>query len=295
MKIGRMVDLWSLGGLSLRELLRRTARETWEDSVFGQGGRMAFYQFLAIFPSLMVLLAISARVPHLGESLRRWLQDLSEQVLPSQGAHLFATIMDEFRGRAASGFHFVPVCAGALWAACNATWAMVYALNRAYEVEERRSWRQLGLTIGGLTLSLGIMTCVALFLIFGGVEVEAHFRTGVAVLRVAEWLALILLLSVSFELLYRFAPNLRYHEWRWSTPGAVCALVLWLGATFAARVYFDRVDDYSRTYGHLNGVVMLLLWLYVTNGAILIGGEMNSEIEKAVQSRAGPADRSGPG
>ena len=110
-----------------------------------------------------------------------------------------------------------------------------------------------------------------------------------------KWLALILSLSFSFALLYRFAPNLRNHEWRWSTPGAVCALILWLGATFAARLYFDRVDDYSRTYGHLNGVVMLLLWLYVTNGAILIGGEMNSEIEKNVRLRAGPEERSGPG
>ena len=91
-------------------------------------------------------------------------------------------------------------------------------------------------------------------------------------------------LSFSFALLYRFAPNLRDCEWRWSTPGAFCALVLWIGSTFAARVYFDHVN-YARSYGQLSGVVMLLLWLYVTNGAILIGGEMNSEIEKTVTGR----------
>jgi membrane protein len=290
-----MAGLWSLGDLSLWELLRRTARETWQDSVFGQGSRMAFYQFLAIFPSLLVLLAAAARVPHVGDSFKRLIQDLSGQVLPSQGAHLFATTMDELSGRAASGLRFVGVCAGALWAACNATWAMVYGLNRAYEVEERRSGWQLGFTIGSLTLSLGLTTCIALFLIFGGAEIEAHFHTGAAVFRSVEWLALILSLSFSFSLLYRFAPNLRNDEWRWSTPGAVCALVLWLGATFAARIYFDRVDDYSGTYGHLNGVIMLLLWLYVTNGAILIGGEMNSEIQKAVRLRASPGEGSGPG
>jgi membrane protein len=204
-------------------------------------------------------------------------------------------MMDELSGRAASGLHSVAVCAGALWAACNATWAMIYGLNRAYEVEERRSWWRLGLTIGGLTLSLGLTTCIALFLMFGGAEIEAQFHTGGAVFRGVEWLALVLSLSFSFALLYRFAPNLRNHEWRWSTPGAVCALVLWVAATFAARIYFDRVDDYSFTYGRLNGVVMLLLWLYVTNGAILIGGEMNSEIEKAAQSSDSPKERSGPG
>jgi len=290
-----MVELWSLGGLSLWQLLRRTARETWQDGVFGQGGRMAFYQFLAIFPALLVLLAVAARVPHAGGSLKRLLQGLSGQVLPSQGAHLLANILNELTGRAASGFHFVAVCAGALWAGCNATWAMVYGLNRAYEVEERRPRWQLALTIGGLTLSLALTSCIALFLIFAGTDVESHFHTGAAVFLSVEWLVVLLSLCFSFALLYRFAPNLRDHEWRWSTPGAVCALILWLGATFAARLYFDRVDDYSRAYGQLNGVVMLLLWLYVTNGAILIGGEMNSEIQKAARRPAGPTERSGPG
>lgn len=179
-------------------------------------------------------------MPHAGDSFQRLLRDLSEQVLPSEGADLFATMMDELSRRAISGFRFVAVCAGALWAACNATWAMVYGLNRAYEVEERRSWWEMVLTIGGLTGSLGLTTCIALFLIFGGAEAEAHFHTGAAVFRSVEWLALILSLSFSFALRYRFAPNLRNDLWRWSTPGAVCALILWLGATFAARIYFDR-------------------------------------------------------
>jgi membrane protein len=163
---------------------------------------------------------------------------------------------------------------------------MVYGLNRAYEVEERRSSWLLGLTIGGLTISLELTTCVALFFMFGGAEVQAHFHSGDGLFRGVEWLTLVLSLSFSFAFLYRFAPNLRNQEWRWSTPGAICALVLWVAATLAARIYFDRVDDYSFTYGQLNGVVMLLLWLYVTNGAILIGGEMNSEIEKAAQHEA---------
>jgi len=290
-----MFNLWSLGGLSVRELLRRTARESWQDSVFGQGGRMAFYQFLAIFPSLLVLLAIATRVPHFGDFFKRLLQDLSGQVLPSPGARLFATIMDELSERPASGWRFAGVCAGALWAACNATLAMIYGLNRAYEVDERRSWRRLGLTIAGLTLSLGLTTCVALLLIFSGAEAQIHFHAGARVFRGVEWLVLLLLISFFFALLYRFAPNLRDPEWRWTTPGAVCALVLWAAATFAARMYFGRVNDYSFVYGQLNGGVMLLLWLYVTNGAILIGGEMNSEIEKAAQSWTTPAERSGSG
>ena len=171
---------------------------------------------------------------------------------------------------------------------------MIDGLNVAYEVEERRSWRQLGFTIGGLTLALGLTTCVTLFLIFGEAEVRTHFHTRVVVFRGLEWLALVFSLFLAFAVLYRFAPNLRDQEWRWSTPGAVCALILWTVATVAARIYFNRVDDYSHMFGHLNGVAMLLLWLYVSNGAILIGGEMNSEIEKAGAAARRPTERSGP-
>ena len=133
-------------------------------------------------------------------------------------------------------------------------------------------------------ISLAVTGSIAVLLVFCSAYLPAHFHGGAIALRVLEWLVLAASLSFSFALLYRFAPNLRDCEWRWSTPGAFCALLLWIGSTFAARVYFDHVN-YARSYGQLSGAVMLLLWLYVTNGAILIGGEMNSEIEKTVTGR----------
>ncbi|HLG96395.1 MAG TPA: YihY/virulence factor BrkB family protein [Bryobacteraceae bacterium] len=280
-------DLWTLGGLSVWELLRRTARESWEDAVFGQGGRMAFYHFLALFPSLLVLLAISTAIPHWGDYVKNALQDLSGQVLPDEAARLVQQVLSELYGRTLSGFHLAAVCAGTAWAALNATWAMVWGLNRAYEVEEDRSWFELAGLIAGLTAAMAIAVCIALFLIFFGGELATHLHRGVKAARVLEWLVLIASLSLWFAVLYRFAPNLRDAQWRWSTPGALFALILWMGATFTARVYFNHINDYSRSYGHLNGVVMLLLWLYVTNGAILMGGEMNSEIEKNAEQGAG--------
>jgi membrane protein len=247
---------------------------------------MAFYHFLAIFPSLLVLLAISARVPHLGDQMKSTLQDVSHQILPDQVSQLFQGMIGELNGRTLSGMQLISVCAGALWAALNGTWAMIYGLNTAYEVEEHRSWWEMAVTVAGLTLSLAVTGSIAVFLIFCGARLQGHLNGGAVTLRVLEWLVLTASLSLSFAVLYRFAPNLRDHEWRWSTPGALCALVLWIGSTFVARFYFDHVDNYARSYGHLNGVVMLLLWLYVTNGAILIGGEVNSEIEKEAVIRA---------
>jgi membrane protein len=278
----RLPNLWTLGGLSLSDLLRRTVRESWQDEVFGQGGRMAFYHFLAIFPSLLVFFIISARVPHLGDHMKTALQDLSTQVLPTQVSQLLQEMMDELNQHTRSGVHLISIIAGALWAALNGTWAMIYGLNTAYEVEEHRSWWQLAVTIVGLTLFLAVIGSMAVFLIFCSAYLQAHLHEGTIALRVLEWLVLAASLSFSFAVLYRFAPNLRDHEWRWSTPGALCAVILWIGSTLGARLYFEHVNNYARSYGHLNGVVMLLLWLYVSNGAILIGGEMNSEIAKAV-------------
>src|ERR1700733_5341254 len=121
----RMRNLWTLGGLSFADLLRRTARECWHDEVFGQGGRMAFYHFLAIFPSLLIFFTITTRVPHLGDLMKNALQDLSRQVLPDQASKLFQEIMDELNERTYSGVSLISVCAGALWAALNGTWEMV--------------------------------------------------------------------------------------------------------------------------------------------------------------------------
>lgn len=294
-----MDNLWTLGGLSLRDLFRRTAKESWEDAVFGQGSRMAFYHFLAIFPSLLLFLAASSIIPHLAEHLKHALQALSSAVLPGQASELLKQMMDEIYGRHLSGARLVYSCGGALWASLNGTWAMIFGLNRAYEVEEHRSWLKLAVTIVSLTLWLAVSGSAAVLLIFFGSQLEAQFHPAAIGLRVVEWVVVIGLLLLSFSVLYRFAPNLRDHKWRWSTPGALCASILWLGSTFGVRIYFDHVNNYSRIYGHLNSVVMLLLWLYVTNGAILIGGEMNSEIEKAAagrdkeSSKAQKQDRSG--
>ena len=249
---------------------------------------MAFYQFLAIFPSVVAFLAISARVPDVGAHLRDALQDLSQEALPNQAAQLFLGTIDGLYSRAYSGWQLVSVCTAAVWAALNGTWAMIYGLNRAYEVRDRRSWWGLAITIVGLAVGGALTICIALFLVFFGAELQAHFHRGDVTYRTIEWLVLVVSVSLWFALLYRFGPNVRDHEWRWSTPGALCALVLWIGATFGARIYFGHVNNYSTTYGRLNGVVILLMWLYVTNGAILIGGEMNSEIEKSAEQRRKP-------
>lgn len=277
----RMPKLWTLGGLSMAEVLRRTIRESWRDDVFGQGGRMAFYQFLAIFPALLIGFTVVTHVPHLSGHLKGSLRDVSTQLFPAKVSQLFQGMLTDFTTRPRLGLRLLTVFAAAVWAAHNGTWAMIWGLNRAYEVEERRSWWELTVRIVVLTVCMTAVACMALLLIFFSAFLQAHVNGSLVFLRVLEWLTLAVSLWFVFVLLYRFAPNLREHALRWSTPGALCALVLWLASTLAAHIYFDHINNYRRSYGPLNGVVMLLLWLYASNGALLIGGEMNSEIQKA--------------
>lgn len=290
-----MPQFWTSGGLSFREVLARTWTESWRDSVFGQAGRMAFYHFLAIFPALLMLLQLARNVPF-GPGMIRAAARFVQDFLPGQSSTLVQHMMAEFSSNVPIGFHWISALAGALWASMNGTWALIYGLNRAYEVKEQRTWKQLGATISGLTIALAIITSVALFSLFAVTRISgAHIpKSGSwpVPLKILEIGILVGLLMLSFALIYRFAPNLRDPEWKWSTPGSLCALVLWCAATAGLHVYFDHINDYVRTYGELNRVVMLMLWLYFTNAAILIGGEMNSEIEKAAD-HDGNSDRSG--
>ncbi|MBV9265497.1 MAG: YihY/virulence factor BrkB family protein, partial [Acidobacteriaceae bacterium] len=291
-------DMWTLGGLRVRELVRRTWAESWQDAAFGQAGRMAFYHFLAIFPSLLIFLTLASRVPLAGPNLRSTIVGVSNEFLPEQASWLMQEMTSELDRRLPLGFQFVTVCAGALWAALNGTWALVSGLNIAYEVEERRPWWKVGITIVGLTVALAFAGSVAFVLLFAGTAIEQRlfhqhlsFYAAAAGVRALEWAIVIGLLTFSFAVVYRFAPNLRDHRWMWSTPGAACALLLWIIATLCIRFYFEHVNNYALSYGHLNSAVMLMLWLYLTNGAILIGGEMNSEIEKAAEHRQTEHDR----
>ena len=130
-----MPNLWTLGGLSVRELMRRTWSESWHDAVFGQAGRMAFYHFLAIFPGLLIFLAIAARVPSIAPQLKHTIIGLGEEFLPSQASSLLHQMGGELERHMPVGLQFMSVCAGASWAASNGTWAIIYGLNRAYEVK----------------------------------------------------------------------------------------------------------------------------------------------------------------
>ena len=290
-----MAKPWTLGGLSMQELLRRTVISTWRDSVFGQAGRMAFYHFLAIFPSLLLFLVLAGSAKSVGAAVTHTAEGLFSAILPGPAAGLVQRMVQQLQAQAPVGFEFLSACAGALWAAANGTWAIMYGLNVAYEVEECRNWKELTVTILGLTIVVEVGTGIAFLILFTATNVESRIlhHSSLLAVHAAQWMVILFLLLLVFATLYRFGPNLKDAEWKWSTPGSLCALALWVACTVGLRIYFEHVNNYQKLYGDLNTVVMLLLWLYFSNASILIGGEMNSEIEKAADRTQKGQDRSG--
>lgn len=277
---GRMNGFWSRGGLSWRELITRTARESWEDNVFGQAARLAFYHLLALFPSLL-LLFFAARPGSASESsLRDALLDAVRHLLPARAALLISDAVADLHASALQPGGIWIAVASAFWAAVNGAWAVIDGLNVAYEVEECRSFIRVTLISLALTAVIAVMALLAL--------TSGHYAAGwldgagyPTVAASLRWTIVTAALLVCFSIFFRVAPNLENRQWRWSTPGAVSAAAVWIGATLAFRFWTDHFGSYPRIYGRIAPTVSLLMWLYVTGAAVLIGGEMNSEIEKA--------------
>ena len=275
-----MRGLWSLGGLTWRELLLRTARESWQDNVFGIAARLAFYHFVALFPSLL-LLFLSFQPGSAPESaIRGALEDGVRHVLPARGAALIAQIVADLHRSASQSGGIWAAIGSALWASINGAYALIDGLNLAYEVEERRSFFRVVRIALAITAVVAILTLAAL--VSGQLAAASFDRMNAPALGVAvRWLIIAAALFICFAIFFRIAPNLKERQWQWSTPGAVVAAIIWIGSTIAFRFWTNRFDSYPRIYGRVAPALSLLIWLYVTGATVLIGGELNSEIEKA--------------
>lgn len=277
-----MNNLWSRGGLGWRELILHTWHETWEDELFGQAARLAFYHFLAIFPCLLLLFFVLSNFPALEGRLRDTLLESLRSLLPQQSAELMESIIPQVKVTAHTGMAAWSAGLSAVWAAVNGTWAVISGLNIAYEVKEQRPlWKVVGIAIA-LTASIALLFLIALAV----TALAARWIPALG-LRWVQWPMIAVLLLIAFALFYRFGPNLKDRRWEWSTPGAVLALLLWLAAAGLMRFYSEHFHSHALIYKQLNGAATLLLWFYFTSVAVLIGGEMNSEIEKATRGRDG--------
>jgi membrane protein len=176
----------------------------------------------------------------------------------------------------------------ALWAASNGMSAITESLNVAYDITESRPWWKKRLVAVGLTIALSTLIIAALVLVLGGGHIADSLANSYGfgfvfsvLWKIVQWPLIIAAMLFAFALIYYFAPDFHKQSWVWITPGAVVGVALWLGISLAFRLYLHFFNSYSKTYGSLGAVIILMLWFYFTGLAILVGSEMNSEIENA--------------
>ncbi len=220
-----------------------------------------------------------------GSQLRESIVSGLGQLAPGSASELVHNVVNQ-TFKSSSGIKLAAGILGALWAASGGMSAVVVSLNVIYGVSETRPWWKQKLTIVGSTVALAGLIIVALVLVLYGGKIGQVIATHIGlgnVFRIAwkvlQWPSSFAAMFLSFSIVYYFAPNLEERKWYWVTPGAVAGVALWLIASLGFRMYLRFFNSYSATYGSLGAVIILMLWLYMSGFAILIGGEVNWVIE----------------
>jgi membrane protein len=282
--------------LSFRTLARRVWRDIDEDDVLGNSAKLSYYFLLALFPLLIFVSALLG-LARTGAQIVDHLLEYSRPVLPSGAWKLVVDTLAQIRAGAGSGKLSFGLIA-ALWAASSGMSAVMNGLNRAYGVTEARPWWKSQIVSVILTIALAVFIVSALLLVLAGdfigdflagrLGLESFFHSAWAIV---QWPLVLGFVLLAFTLLYRFAPDLHGLQWLHTIPGAIVAVVLWLLISLLFKVYLHFFNSYGATYGSLGAVIILMLWLYLTGAAILIGGTVNSEIENAEAEAGEPETR----
>jgi membrane protein len=278
--------------------LKRTVREFRDDNLTDWAAALTYYSVLAIFPALIVLVSILGLV---GESATQPLIDNLGSVAPGPAKEIFTNAIENLQGdQGAAGVLFIVGLVGALWSASGYVGAFMRASNAIYDMEEGRPvWKTLPVRVS-LTLVLLVLlaiTTLAVVLTGGLAERVGDLiglgDTTVTAWNIAKWPVLLLVVSLMFALLYWAAPNVKQPGFRWVSPGGILAVVGWLIASGAFAFYVGSFGSYNKTYGALGGVIVFLVWLWISNIMILLGAEFNAELERgrAIQAGMRPEDK----
>ncbi len=277
---------WRLFGieadLSFRELARRVWREMNEDDAWGLAAQMSFYFQLAFFPFLIFVIALISHVPW--EHLLENMLDTAGRVLPEEAHALISRQARNIMARDSGGLLSLGI-AGALWAASGGVAALMRALTRAYDAPELRSYLRARAVALLSTVALALLILTAFVLLLAGDWLDAWLASIFGpvlepIWPLSRWLLIVLFLVFSADLVYYFLPNVE-QDWHWVTPGGTLAVIVWIAASLGFKLYVANFGDYNATYGSVGAVIIFMLWLYISSLILLVGAEINSELDKA--------------
>jgi membrane protein len=284
-------------GLGFREIVRRIYNEVLDDDCLGRAAQLAYYFLFALFPFLLFLTTLLGYlpVPNLIDNIML----LLSRALPREALVLIQDNVHTLVTQPKGGLLSFGIIA-ALWTSSSAITAITAGLNRAYGVEESRPWWKVRIVALLLILGSSLFVIAATVLLIFGPQLGTWLASSVGlgdvftvVWNVARWIIIPLCLIVALAVLYYFAPDVE-QQWRWITPGSICAVIGWILASLGFAYYVNNFGSYNTTYGSIGAVIVLLTWLYVTGFFILVGGELNSELEHAAAKGKNPGERTLP-
>lgn len=280
-----MPSLWKFGGLTPLQLIRLAVKKIGEDELSTRPAALSYYFLGALFPMLLFLLSLLGLFAGAGTQFRDTIIASLARVLPGTASNLIGNVLHQVI-KSSSGIKLAAGIVGALWSASGGVAAVVTSLNKIYRTNETRPWWKQKLTVVGLTVALAALIIVALVLVLYGGKIGQFLANHVGLgsvfavaWKILHWPVAFAAMFLSYSIIYYFGPDLAERKWYWVTPGAVVGVALWLVASIGFRVYLQFFNSYSATYGSVGAVIILMLWLYITGVAILVGGEINWVIE----------------
>ncbi|HSD23349.1 MAG TPA: YihY/virulence factor BrkB family protein [Solirubrobacterales bacterium] len=274
--------------------LKRTAQEFQEDNLTDWAAALTYYGLLSLFPALIALVSIVGLIAN-PESTTRTLTDIVTRLGPDTAASTFAgPIRQVTESRGTAGLTLVISTLVALWSASGYLGAFIRASNVIYETREGRPfWKLRPLQLLMTLVLLVLLAVMALGVVLTGPIVSdvadpiGVSGTAVTIWSYAKWLAIAALFLLMIAFIYYASPNVRQRGFKWITPGGFVALVVWLLASAGFGIYVSQFGSYNKVYGSLAGVVVILIWMWITNLAILFGHELNAERERDRQFEQG--------
>ena len=280
--------------------LKRTIREFREDNLTDWAAALTYYAILAIFPGLIVLVAILGLVGQHPETTNALL-DIVDDVGPESAVDTFrGPIEGVVTSNSGAGALLGVGLLVAIWSASGYVGAFTRAMNAIYEVEEGRPfWKLRPLQIVITVAMVLLLAIVAISIVVTGPLARSIGDqiglgdTAVTVWNIAKWPVIVVIVMGMFAGLYYVSPNVRQPQRRWITPGCVLAVLLWLVVSAGFAIYVANFGSYDKTYGSLGGVIVFLVWLWLSNLALLFGAEFDAELERSRELAAGlPAEDS---
>ena len=284
---------------SWKYVARRTVRECSKDQCTDLAAALVYYSVLAIFPAAIALLSVVGLVGQADQTITT-VTSVLEDIGAGSVAQTITPVLESLSNSTGAGFALVLGLLTALWSASGYVSAFGRGMNRIYEIPEGRPFWKLRPLMLLLTLVAVILAAaVALALVISGPvarvvgDVIGLGSAAVTVWNIVKWPIILLAVALIFALLYYAGPNVKQPKFRWISVGAVVAILVWVLASAVFGIYVANFSNYNKTYGTLAGVIVFLLWLWITNLAMLFGAELDAELERARQLQAGmPAEES---